>query len=287
MPKKTKKNCLKVRNLVAISDTHSGCKLALCPPDGVHLDEGGTYHPSELQMKLWEFWREFWDVAVPEFTHGEPFAVLHNGDALDGVHHGATHQISNNLADQASIAHTLLQPIVERCEGRYYHIRGTEAHVGKSAQDEERLAKSLGAIPNEDGQHARYDIWIRLGQGLIHALHHIGTTGSLGFEATALNKELAELYTQSAAWGYEAPSLILRSHRHRYCETAFPTSKGKARAIVTPCWQAKTVFAWRIPGARISTPQFGGVVIRWQEDAQSLSVREYIRTVERSQNVDL
>jgi hypothetical protein len=31
---------------------------------------------------------------------------------------------------------------------------------------------------------------------------------------------------------------------------------------VTPAWQGKTPYVWKIPGARISEPQLGGIVIR-------------------------
>ena len=34
---------VETNNLVVISDTHSGCRLALVPPQGVKLDDGGDY----------------------------------------------------------------------------------------------------------------------------------------------------------------------------------------------------------------------------------------------------
>lgn len=199
-----------ISNIVVVSDTHCGCRLAICPPGGIHLDDGGEYHPSEWQRTLHEHWLHFWDAFVPEATRGEPYVVVHNGDAIDGVHHNSTTQISHNLEDQQEIAYQLLKPIVERCEGRYYHIRGTEAHVGKSAREEEVLAKRLGAIPNKEKQHARYDLWKWCGPKLIHFLHHIGTTGSQAYEATAVGKELTEEFTEAARWGRQPPDMIVR-----------------------------------------------------------------------------
>lgn len=64
-----------VRNLIVFSDSHCGCRLALCPPDGIYLDDGGRYLPSAFQKKLWHWWREFWDVWVPEVTRGEPYVI--------------------------------------------------------------------------------------------------------------------------------------------------------------------------------------------------------------------
>ena len=251
-----------VNNVVVVSDTHCGCALAICDAAGCGLDDGGLYMPSKLQLKLWAMWREFWDEWVPEATRGEPFAVVHNGDAIDGVHHGSTTQISQNLSDQNEIAFRLLAPIVELCEGRYYHIRGTEAHVAKSGAEEERLAKRLGSIPNSEGQFARWDLWKNVGDGLIHCLHHVGTTGSNAYESTAVHKELVESFTEAGRWGHKPPSIIVRSHRHRSIITEIPIEGGSAKAVVTPAWQSKTPFAWKIPGARLTTPQFGGILIR-------------------------
>src|SRR5438270_10295820 len=128
-----------IRNLIVISDTHFGCRLALCPPAGCNLDDGGSYQPSRQPRGIWEHWVEFWHEWVPRVTHGEPFAVVHNGDVIDGVHHNSTTQISQNLVDQRELAYQVLKPIVDLCEGRFFHVPGTEAHVGKSAVDEEEL----------------------------------------------------------------------------------------------------------------------------------------------------
>lgn len=250
-----------VRNIIVISDLHCGCRLGLCPPEGVPLDDGGTYQPSRLQQKVWTWWREFWDDWVPRVTKGERFAVVTNGDVLDGVHHGSTTQISHNLTDQARIAETVLLPIAERAHGLWM-VRGTEAHVGPSATEEERLAQTLEAVPNEDGQRARWDLWLDLAGRRIHFLHHIGSTGSNAYEATAVGRELVEEYNEAARWGRKRPDCIVRSHRHRHIEVRVPTDQGFAAAFVTPGWQLKTPFAWKIAGARLATPQFGGSLIR-------------------------
>jgi len=251
-----------VKNLIVISDTHSGCQLALCPPQGARLDNGGTYTPSPIQLKLWSYWQEFWGSWVPEFTKGEPFAVVHNGDAIDGVHHNSTTQISHNIGDQIDLAYAILKPVVEACEGRYYHIRGTEAHVGQSGVNEEALAKRLGAIPDAAGNFARYELWKRIGGCLVHCLHHIGSTGSAAHEASAVNAELTAIYMECARWAEEPPDYVVRSHRHRSISVNIDTAKGFSAAIVTPAWQLRTPFAWKIPGARNQSPQFGGIGIR-------------------------
>ena len=276
-----------LNNLVVVSDLHCGCRLGLCPPEGASLDDGGTYLPSNFQAKTWAMWREFWDDFVPDATRGEPFGVVVNGDVLDGVHHKSTTQISHNLEDQSRIARDCLLPISELCDGKIWMVRGTEAHVASSAREEERLAREVGAIPNAEGQHARWDLWkVVGGEKLVHFLHHIGTTGSQAYEATAVHKELVEELTESARWGDKRPDMIVRSHRHRCIETAIPVGSrdqhysGRAVAVVTPAWQGKTPFVWKIPGGRLAPPQFGGLVIRFAHGRLFVDWR--IWTIERS-----
>jgi hypothetical protein len=199
---------------------------------------------------------------VPEVTHGEPFAVCCNGDCLDGVHHNSVTQWTHNLTYQRRAAVKILRPVVAACEGRYYHIRGTEAHAGKSGQDEEAIAEQLGAVPNEHGQYARYELWIRIGRGLAHITHHIGTAGSMHYESTALMRELTEAYVEAGRWNNEAPDWVVRSHRHRNTEVRVQTHKGFATCCVTAGWQLKTPFAYKIAGARQAQPQIGATLLR-------------------------
>lgn len=261
-----------VRTLVVVSDTHCGCRMAITPPEPMRVDGGGQYVPSDFQKKLWAFWTVFWDEWVPEVTRGEPYDIVHNGDAIDGSHHNSTTQISHNIEDQIRIAERVIGPRAAACRrlgGTYYHIRGTEAHVGQSGEFEERLARNLGAKPNDQGQYARFDLWKRVGKPtkrvsapLVHLLHHIGTTSSAAHEASAVNAEMTAEYVEAARWNREPPDFVVRSHRHRSIAVDLNSAKGYAAAVVTPAWQGKTPYVWKIPGARISEPQIGGIAIR-------------------------
>lgn len=228
-----------IANLVIVSDLHVGCRVGLAHPDGHEMDDGATYWPTKLQQKMWCWWEEFWSTWVPEVTHGEPYAVCLNGDCLDGVHHNSVTQWTQNLTFQRRAAVKILRPVVEMCGGRYYHVRGTEAHAGKSGQDEEEIASQLNAIPNKDGQYARYELWIRVGRGLAHITHHIGTAGSMHYESTAPMRELTEAYVESGRWKEESPDWVVRSHRHRNVEVRVQTHKGFATVAVTAGWQLK------------------------------------------------
>lgn len=252
-----------IRNLIVISDPHFGCKLGLCPPEGIELDEGNVALPSRLQLQVWAMWKYFWDNWVPRATRGEEYAVALNGDAIDGDHHRSSTPFTTNIKDQRRLAQKVLAPLVnsEKCKA-YFHIRGTEAHVGISGQDEEALAASLGAIPDEHGNHARWEMWLRMRDRLIHLTHHIGTTSSAAYESTAVLKELIEAYNEAGRWGDKPPDVVVRSHRHRAMHITLPTEGGYGISIVTPGWQLKTPFVYRQAQGRSGTPQIGGYLIR-------------------------
>ena len=254
-----------INNLIVVSDTHCGCQMGLYPnnpDDPIILDGGGSYRPSELQQKTWSWWNEFWEDWVPMVTKGEPYAVVFNGDAIDGRHHNSTTQITHNVKDQIKIAKAILEPVVKKCEGRYYHIRGTEAHVGQTGEYEEQLAQGLGAIPDKQGNFARWEMWVRVGVGLVHITHHIGTAGSMAYETSAIQKEIEQAFVEAARWDGEIPDVLVRSHRHRNAETRIICHKGFATSCTTAGWQLKTPLIHRIAGGRQTQPQIGGTLVR-------------------------
>lgn len=255
----------KVKNVIVVSDLHAGCRFGLLPKHGFKLDGGITVKPSKLQLVMYNWWEEFWGDWVPTVVKGEPYNVVVNGDLIDGVHHQADTPVTQNLKDQKKIAIDLLRPIADKCNadgGRVFVVRGTEAHAGKSAQFEEEIAAAIDAVPDVDGHCARWELWLRVKNQLVHFLHTIGTTGSSAHEASAVNAELIAEFVEAARWQEEPPAVIVRSHRHRNIEVRLPTAKGFATATVTPAWQLKTPFVYRIAGMRLAPPQIGGVLIR-------------------------
>jgi hypothetical protein len=252
-----------IRNLVVVSDLHSGCQFGLCPNKPVPLDGGGTYAPSPLQRKVYSWWREFWDEFVPHATRREPFTVVVNGDAMDGVHHGSTTQVSHNMKDQVEIARRLLEPVRDRCDGRLWMVRGTEAHVGKAAEHEETLARLLGAKTTRDSgpNRSHWELVLRLEEHLVHFTHHIATAHSPFTRTSALLREVVTHYVEAGKNGDPLYSMLVRSHRHVHDEITHMMSKGKMTAFATPAWQLKTPYVYRI-AARMSQPEIGGVVVR-------------------------
>lgn len=220
------------------------------------------YRASMFQKRVWKRWREFWDKWVPVATKGEPYIITINGDTMDGRHHGSTHQFTQDLSDQAKVAYEVLAPEIDKSHGLYL-VSGTSAHVGEAGENEEELAETLGAIRDVDtGNYSRFELYLQIGDALAHFSHHIGVTGSMAYETTALTKEFQEFCAESARWNRPIPDIIVRSHRHRHAEVRVPTSRGYGIIFVTAAWQLRTPFLFRVPGGRVTTPMIGGSLIR-------------------------
>ena len=95
-----------------------------------------------------------------------------------------------------------------------------------------------------------------------------------------MNGELAAEYVEAARWGRTPPDYVVRSHRHRSIAVELHSANGYAAGIVTPAWQGKTPFAFKVPGARISEPQIGGILIR--QGDEEFYYRRWVRSFDRS-----
>jgi len=75
-------------------------------------------------------------------------------------------------------------------------------------------------------------------------------------------KELEQAFVEAARWSEEIPDVVVRSHRHRNAETRIQTYKGFCTSCTTAGWQLKTPYVFRVVGARQTTPQIGGTLVR-------------------------
>lgn len=283
---------IQLDTLALIADLHSGCKFGLFPvANPPALDGGSNYVPTAFQRWLWERWRQFLDDWLPRVMRGsKSFGIAVLGDAMDGRHHGATTQISQNLDDQRRIARALLDPLRAMTDN-FWLFRGTEAHGGPSCEQESTLADELEAVPSPTGERARWEMWKWLGTkdepktALIHLSHHIGSTGREAYEATAPGAELVSAFVSASRGRKRPPDVIVRAHRHRFVkvelgaslpEGAPITARAGAFCLVVPGWQGKTPFMFRGPLGRVSDPQFGGAVLRVSAEGELYERHYYV-----------
>lgn len=266
----------KIKNIVVIGDTHCGSSIAIMPP-GSLMRDGQRVALSPLQKLLWLWWNEFW-AFVDKTTNGEPYILVHNGDQIDGSHHNCTQLITNNISQQRKMFEKLMKPVVSKAAA-FYCTCGTAAHVGQSSTDEEACAEMLGAVPDENGNHVRQDIWIELGKELIQFAHHIGTTSSQAYKSSPAMRLMAAMYGAAGEHGFRPPSVMIRSHAHDYIEV----KRANCRVVVCPAWQVKSDWMWGKDTA--SLPIIGGLVIKL--GSEGVHIRDFVRTPRPSRPIAL
>jgi hypothetical protein len=125
--------------VAVVADLHINSSVALCPPV-FNLDEGGTFRSSKGQRWLWEHWLSFWQEV--KGLEGRRVAIL-NGDIgeLD-IKRRSYQLISPNKAMILKMVLMTLEPMLEAVD-EVIVLRGTMAHIGKSAWLEEMVGNDL------------------------------------------------------------------------------------------------------------------------------------------------
>lgn len=230
-------------DIVAIvSDTHINSTVGLCPPS-VNLDDGGTYNASPAQMWLWHKWKEF-SVTVKTLAdkHGAEVTTFFNGDLVEADAKKRSHQtITRNKADLVRIATETIAPLVDISK-RAFFIRGTEAHVGKSAQYEEEIAADCSiAVKCTETVTSWWQFYGELG-GVCFDISHHGRLGSLPWNRAAPLGQTA-IRTLLAYAGRRVPDVVVRSHNHKYASTH---DNYPVMVVATPAWQLATEYTHRL-----------------------------------------
>ena len=256
--------------ITAISDLHVGSTLSILPEGGLMLDGTGIYKGSKLQDELGRVWEIFFANTKKVKNICKRVLVI-NGDSIEGCHHNTVALATNNLQSQENGAVALLLPKVALFD-EVFVTRGTEAHVQIGAQSEERVAKAIGAKPDENGNYARWQLWMDVKGVVFNVAHHIGTTSSAAYESSAPMREMVAALVEAGQWDQKMPDVLVRSHRHRFIVIGLPSAKGRIQAVVTPSWQLRTPFVERID--RMRMPHIGGV--NFVVDEGHCSVQEHL-----------
>jgi hypothetical protein len=251
--------------LAAVSDTHCGSTIGLCPDPGPRLDDGGVYQPSPGQRWLWTRWLDYWSfVASVVRRERADLHVLLNGDLRDGVHHDSSQLVSTNEEVQAYVATEAFNVMRALKPSCINVVRGTEAHTGPSGSAETALARWLNAErdPETDSWSSwhlrkRYHGW------LVDAQHHGRVGGRPWTKVGAVASQAVEIAAELVDAGLESqiPDIAIRSHRHVFVDSGM--GNHRTRVIQLPAWQLKSGFVHKVSPASLS--DIGGVVFVFRD----------------------
>lgn len=280
----SKEATLKIEDtiLAVLSDMHTGSSTALFPARGFKAKgmDGNHVSPNDKQREIYPVFIRFAG-EVAKARKGKRLIIVHNGDAIDGFHHGSLQESLFNTQDQSD-AHKLLMGEFIRRVGRnkgdeLYYVRGTEVHVG---QNENEIAKELGAVKASEDTHVHGILELNI-NGMIHCFAHHGKARGAGQnEGNSLRNFLRDIRSDREKDGLPRIDVLWSGHTHGH---TYNTHIARQRndfhvmhGVICPSFQAKTTYALgKVPMAVNSV---GGVYARITADGMMDKPRFVVQT---------
>jgi hypothetical protein len=227
-----------IRVVVVVSDLHCGSPFGLCPPDSPTAD-GSGYRLNRAQEWLWGRWQCDLAEWVPSVVGRRPWALVVNGDAIEGNHHGSLQLVHGDPNVHGRIAYECLLPLAARAS-KVFLVRGTESHVGTA---ESVLGERLGAVRDPTtGDYCWEQISLRISGTACSFRHHMATSLRPWTAGGGLAAAIVQEQAVAAGFGHPVPRVVVRSHRHRF--GVYTGAEGLM--LATAPWQLMTRYARRV-----------------------------------------
>lgn len=243
-----------LRVLVIFSDIHAGSTRAILPPDFVTLG-GQPIGQSEGQKWLWNGWTEA-NKWLSGIVNPKEYAVILNGDLIEGNHHGTKEIWSPAIGDHAKAAVEILAPVARRA-AKTFVVRGTECHVGET---EIGIAEALKAEKNPEHKQPYWDrLTIDICGVRVSVRHHFPATSRVNLEASQHSIQMSNAILEAVRADEVPPRILIGAHRHRPGHW----DDGKIMTVVSGAWQMLTRFGYKaVPDGRPSPRVY---VLDWRE----------------------
>jgi predicted phosphodiesterase len=237
------------KRILLLSDLHIGSKWGLWPPnfkaESARSDLIEDFPQNAVNAAIWDHWKKMLAVLKKE----RPDCIILNGDLIEGAQkkEGGRGLVTPELLIQVKACIKILKTLPKV---PMYFTAGTDYH---------QLPDGISAdtfIAQEMGAEFGDELVIEECGLRIFARHVIGTsTSSWQYLTTAPAKEQLLLYLNRSREKYGPIDVCVFSHRHVFTAAQFLSGI----AVVTPCWQGKTVFA--VKKGIIGTPDIGWVML--------------------------
>lgn len=254
-----------------VADTHSGSTTGLLTPGRwVGLD-GQTHQLSKGQKVLWGQWEECWyRVRDLRKKLKARLVVVHNGDAIDGVHHGTTQLITNDKEEQKRMHIASMEKGLDIAKFNrddiLYYVHGTEQHVSTT---EDAIARDftwtdgkhyVPAVINpeddtkfKDGRFIRYQLKLDINGVILDIAHHGFTAGIRAWtKGNMLIYACRSIYYEHIDRNLKPPRYVIRSHKHEYAYGYHRGRQGMIEGFITPAFQLKTHYGYKVACDKLS-----------------------------------
>lgn len=256
--------------VVVLSDMHSGSNSALFPDRFWSGKNGLNHTPTSRQQMIFKQFEAFAEY-VRETRKNKRVVLVHDGDAIEGVHHNNVDVCTRDVNEQADL-HVELMNLFMKTIGwtkgdLLYYVSGTDTHVGDM---EDGIASELGAVQTDDDLFAHDHIQITVNGQPIWFVHHGPKAGKGANEGNALRNWLRDIYWDAVKEHEIAPAMIFTGHVHQPTYNAYIANDGgeykMLHGVICPSWQAKTRYAYK--AAPVARNKIGGVAVEVRADGE-------------------
>lgn len=228
--------------VVSLSDMHSGSSVALFPDRFVQFGKDGPNHtPSDNQRRMHDHWIKCAEY-VKENRKGKKLVIVHNGDAIEGIHHNSMQVVSPSWDDHVDIHVELMNEFLKvagfaKNKGDLlYYVSGTESHT---ANKEERIANEMNAEHYDDELRLRVsgrDLWYT---------HHGSGAGDGANKGDGYRNWLKRIYWNCLSENKSKPDVVITAHYHKPIYNTYVQDYHTIHGLILPSWQMKTRYAFR------------------------------------------
>lgn len=253
--------------IIPLSDMHSGGATALFPP---HFWQGkhNNHTPTKSQKAMFQHFDKCAEY-VRKNRKNKRVVVVHNGDAIDGVHHGTLEVVTYSQNEQLDIHVELMEYFLDkigfdrRKGDQLYYTEGTESHV---RDDEDRLAKFLPVQLSDEGLLVHPELMLNINGRKVLFLHHGPTRGRGVNRGNPLRLWMGSLFWTNLLKGYDQPDLVITGHTHTPAYNTYVQDWKVIHGVICPSWQMKTRYA--NGKAPAETNEIGLIVLEIKADGE-------------------
>lgn len=230
--------------IVNLSDTHSGGSTALFPDYRMDFDHNGKFatnhDPTREQKAMFQHWLKCAEIVKAE-SKGKRIIIVHNGDALEGFHHGSIQTISPIASHQIQIHLEVFEAFLKKSGfspkngDELHYTSGTESHTN---WDEFGIAEHLNAQFHDELQMSvnGKNLWWT---------HHGANSGKGANEGDSYRTWLKSIYWDCLREYRTKPDAVISAHYHKSIYQTYVQDWHTIHGILLPSWQMKTRYAYR------------------------------------------
>jgi len=236
---------------VLLSDTHAGNNHALFPDRIWNGKNSNNHIPTSEQQGIYKQFVKFAE-QVAERRKGKRVIIVHDGDAIEGVHHNNIDVCTRDTKEQADL-HIELMGLFQKSIGwkagdQIYYVAGTETHTNDVEYD---IAEQMNAATGPDGRPVFDHLELIVNSVPMWFVHHGPGSNDALNEGNTLRNWLKSIYWTAKREGKQPPSVFASGHVHQPAYNTYTANTNgrydymTLHGIILPSWQAKTRYAYK------------------------------------------